>query len=61
VFQVPIPTYLALNPVLGYASTGLLVGFTFLYVRRRRRIGNALREAAAAEARAEATGAAPTQ
>ena len=50
VFSVPIPTYLALNPVLGYASTGVLVGFTFLYVRRRRRIGDALRAAAAAEA-----------
>jgi hypothetical protein len=52
VFQVPIPTYLALNPVLGYASSGILIGFTVLYVRRRRRIGNAMRAAVAAQAQA---------
>jgi hypothetical protein len=62
VFEVPIPTYLALNPVLGYSSTGLLIGFTVLYARRRRRIGNALRAAAAAEAaRAQSLENAPPQ
>jgi len=62
VFSVPIPTYLALNPVLGYANAGALAGFTVLYVRRRRRIGNALRAAPAAEtARAQAMEGAPPQ
>ena len=60
VFSVPIPTYLALSPVLGYASMGGLAGFTVLYVRRRRRIGDAFR-AAAAEAAAQAAAAESVQ
>jgi hypothetical protein len=52
VFTLPIPTYLAVSPVLGYASAGLLVGWTFWYARRAQRLGDARRaaEAAAAEA-----------
>jgi hypothetical protein len=61
VFSVPIPTYLALSPVLGYASMGGLAGFTVLYVRRRRRIGNALRAAAAANAAAASVEPVPPQ
>jgi hypothetical protein len=56
VFQVSIPAFLAINPVLGYASSGLLVGWTVWYARRARRIGAARRaaaEAAAAEAGAD--------
>jgi hypothetical protein len=50
VFQVSIPVFLAINPVLGYVSTGLLVGFTVWYARRARRIGAARRAAADAAA-----------
>jgi hypothetical protein len=50
VFQVSIPTFLAINPVLGYVTTGLLAGFTFWYARRARRIGAARRAAAEAAA-----------
>lgn len=56
VFAVSIPTFLALNPVLGYVSSGLLAGWTFWYVRRARRIGaerRAAAEAAAASGHAE--------
>jgi hypothetical protein len=48
VFSVPIPTYLALHSVLGYASTGALTGWTFWYARRRRRLGAERRAAEAA-------------
>jgi hypothetical protein len=50
VFKVSIPAFLAINPVLGYVSTGLLAGWTFWYARRARRIGAARRTAAQAAA-----------
>jgi hypothetical protein len=53
VFSVPIPTYLILSPILGYATMGGLGGWTFLYARRAQRRGEAdraSREAAAAAA-----------
>jgi hypothetical protein len=53
VFQVSIPTYLAISPIIGYSFTGALVGFTFLYARRAQRLGDA-RRAAAALAQADA-------
>ena len=58
VFQVSIPTYLAISPIIGYSFTGALVGFTFLYARRAQRLGDARRAAAAAaaeQAQTEAT------
>ncbi len=36
VFSVPIPTYLIVQPILGYASMGALVFWTFWYARRWR-------------------------
>lgn len=54
VFTLPIPTYLALHPVLGYASMGALGGWTFWYARRAQRRGRALRAAQAAGAAAAA-------
>jgi len=59
VFAVSIPTFLALNPVLGYVSMGLLFGWTFWYARRARRLGAERR--AAAEAAAKAAEAAPAE
>jgi hypothetical protein len=56
VFSVSIPTYLAIAPILGYATAGGLAGWTFLYARRQRARGAARR--AAAEAEALETGAA---
>jgi hypothetical protein len=50
VFTLPIPTYLALHPVLGYASMGALAGWTFWYARRAQRLGRAEREAREATA-----------
>jgi intracellular septation protein A len=53
VFTVSIPTFLAIHPVLGYASSAALAGWTFWYARRQRRLGAERR--AAAEAAAKAT------
>lgn len=50
VFSVSIPTYLAVQPVIGYAFMGLLVGWTLLYARRQRARGQARRAAAGAAA-----------
>ena len=50
VFEVSIPAFLAINPVLGYVTTGLLGGWTFWYAQRARRIGAARRAAAEAAA-----------
>jgi hypothetical protein len=58
VFSVPIPTYLALSPILGYASTGVLAFWTFWYGRLQRRLGAA--ERALREAGADAAALAPT-
>jgi hypothetical protein len=54
VFGVPIPTYLLLSPILGYASMGALAFWTFWYARLQRRLG------AAERAAREAGGAAAT-
>lgn len=57
VFSVPIPTYLALHPILGYATMGGLAGWTLFYARRQQALGRARRAAAEAEAlRAAAAG-----
>jgi intracellular septation protein A len=50
VFSVPIPTYLAIQPILGYATMGALGGWTFYYARRSQAQGRARRAAAEAEA-----------
>jgi len=53
VFSVPIPTYLVLSPILGYASMGALAFWTFWYGRLQRKLGSAeraLREAGASAA-----------
>jgi hypothetical protein len=56
VFSVSIPTYLALNAVLGYASTFLLIGWTVWYGQLQRRKGDARRAAEAAGEPAQAAG-----
>ena len=50
VFSVPIPTYLAIQPILGYATMGGLGAWTFWYSRRAQARGAARRAAAEAEA-----------
>ena len=45
VFNVPIPTYLILSPILGYATMGALAFWTFWYARLQRRLGAAERAA----------------
>ncbi len=50
VFTVSIPTYLAIHPVLGYATMGALAGWTLFYARRQQAQGRARRAAAEAEA-----------
>jgi intracellular septation protein A len=50
VFSVPIPTYLAIQPILGYATMGALGGWTLYYARRSQAQGRARRAAAEAEA-----------
>lgn len=49
VFMMPIATYLIVSPVLGYAVMGALALWTFLYAKRRRRIGQQLRAASGAQ------------
>ena len=59
VFSVPIPTYLLIHPILGYASMGGLALWTLWYAARQRRLGAAQRaaaEAAQAGAAAKAAG-----
>ncbi|HWA63161.1 MAG TPA: VC0807 family protein, partial [Caulobacteraceae bacterium] len=58
VFTLTVEQYLLVHPIVGYAATGLLVGFTFLYARHARARGMA-RRAAEAAAAAEAVAAAP--
>jgi len=50
VFTVSIPTYLAIHPILGYATMGALAGWTLLYARRAQAQGRARRAAAETEA-----------
>jgi hypothetical protein len=52
VFSVPIPTYLVIHPILGYASMGALALWTMWYSRLQRRLGEAQRQAAEAAAQA---------
>lgn len=47
VYALPIKTYLAVNPVVGYGTMGALSLWTFLYVKRQRRKGEARRAAEA--------------
>jgi hypothetical protein len=54
VLVLPIATYLLVSPVLGYGTIGLLTLWTFWYVRRAQRQGEARQAAAEAEAAAEA-------
>lgn len=49
VYVIPVKEYLVFHPVLGYATMGSLALWTFLYARRRRREGEALRAAAGAQ------------
>jgi len=58
VFTVSIPTYLAIHPILGYATMGALAGWTLLYARRQQAAGRARRAAAQAEALAAGAAAA---
>jgi hypothetical protein len=48
VYTLSIKTYLAVNPFVSYGTTGGLSLWTFLYVRRQRRKGDARRAAEAA-------------
>ncbi len=50
VFSMSIQSYLLVSPIMGYGTMGLLVLWTFLYVRHRQRLGRA--RTAAAEAAA---------
>jgi len=56
VYTLPIKTYLAVNPVVGYGTMGALSLWTFLYVKRQRQKGAARRAAALAAGEAEAAG-----
>jgi hypothetical protein len=49
VFTVSIRAYLVVGPIVGYATSGCLALWTFWFVRKRRREGDARRAAAAAE------------
>ena len=53
VFVLPIRIYLVVNPILGYATIGLLTVWNVLYGRQRRRV----REAAEKSAKANQVGA----
>jgi hypothetical protein len=59
VFVVSVRAYLIINPVLGYGTMGLLTLWTFWFVRRRRREGNARRAARERENGAAAESEAP--
>jgi hypothetical protein len=50
VFTISIPTYLAVHPILGYATMGALAGWTLYYARKQQALGRARRAAAEAEA-----------
>lgn len=50
VFALPITAYLLVSPILGYGTIGLLSLWSVLYGRRQRRLGEARRAAAAAQA-----------
>ncbi|HEX3406918.1 MAG TPA: hypothetical protein VHS81_06750 [Caulobacteraceae bacterium] len=50
VFTVSIPTYLAIHPILGYATMGALADWTLFYARRQQALGRARRETAESEA-----------
>jgi len=56
VFAMSIGAFLVVSPILGYGTMGVLGGWTFLYARRQRRLGEARRAAAAAEAAAVKAG-----
>jgi len=49
VFTLSIRSYLLVGPFIGYATMGLLALWTFWFVRKRRREGDARRAAAAGE------------
>ena len=49
VFELSIRAYLVVNPILGYATTGALTLWSFLYGRHAKRRGEARRAAAIAE------------
>ena len=55
VFSVPIPTYLVLHPILGYASMGGLALWTLWYAGRQRKLGAAQRAAAEEATKAAAS------
>lgn len=55
VFTVSIKEYLIVNPILGYGTMAVLTLWSFLYVRRAKRRGEARRAAAAAELAASAS------
>jgi hypothetical protein len=42
VFALSIGVYLILSPILGYGTIGALLAWTFWYIRRRQRLGNAM-------------------
>jgi hypothetical protein len=54
VFRLSIREYLIVSPMVGYGTMGALSLWTYLYARRRRRMGEAARQAAEAAALAEA-------
>ena len=46
VFRMSIRNYLIVSPILGYGTMGVLALWTFLYVRRMKKRGEAARAAA---------------
>jgi hypothetical protein len=54
VFQLSVHDYLVFSPMLGYGTMGALSLWSFLYVRRARRRGEARRAVEAAQAEAQA-------
>jgi hypothetical protein len=59
VWNLTVKQYLIAGPILGYSVSGLLVAWTFLYVRKARARGEARRAAARANAPMPAEPAAP--
>jgi hypothetical protein len=54
VFKLSVREYLIVGPIVGYGTMGALSLWTYLYAQRRRRMGEAARQAAEAAAKASA-------
>ena len=54
VFTLSVSQFLLVSPVIGYATSGVLIAWTFWFTRRQRRLGAERRAAAEAQVAAEA-------